>query len=432
MEWSLSGRQVAAVGSGAGLMVPPYVLRVEQVAADQPVPEQVEFTLHAALYDAQGGLLESNDHSEISFALVTGEGTWLDGDRKQVEGGEATAVLNMSVGTAGVVEVRLAGLEPARLVLGATALTSNIILQLERSDADPSLVEVDAELFDLFGEVNVEDSSAVIFDVVRGGGVLIGPAMVGPAGGRAHTRIRLVIPRTELVVSARQGRVRQVAMMMTSSTTELPPAPRGGLTVSREKVAGRDELPPDPPLDVRAVRRAEEVEVSWELSETDGKVDLYPFQAWVVHRDSLKRYRIFRSRDGGLYEEMGQVESGVDRFVDALPEEAGTYRYKVLAEDLYNLSEMPILPGSPEDKQRTLALRPGVPVDVEGEPVLGLFGEDLQVGFDDFFLFADHFGRQAEDADFEEAYDLDGSGLVDFADFFIFADNFGRVAVSFD
>ena len=115
-EWLLPGRQVAAIGSGGGLLSAPYALRVEQVAADQSVPEQVEFTLWVGLYDAQGRLLESNDHSEINFALATGEGTWLDGDRKQVEGGEVTVLLQMAVGMAGLVEVRLSGLEPVHLV----------------------------------------------------------------------------------------------------------------------------------------------------------------------------------------------------------------------------------------------------------------------------------------------------------------------------
>jgi hypothetical protein len=67
--------------------------------------------------------------------------------------------------------------------------------------------------------------------------------------------------------------------------------------------------------------------------------------------------------------------------------------------------------------------------DAQGELVRGLFGEDLEVGFDDFFLFADHFGLETGMPGFEERYDLDGSGLVDFDDFFIFADYFGRRAV---
>ncbi len=42
------------------------------------------------------------------------------------------------------------------------------------------------------------------------------------------------------------------------------------------------------------------------------------------------------------------------------------------------------------------------------------------VDFDDFFLFADHFGGQ------DPLYDLDRGGTVDFNDFFLFADQFGQ------
>ncbi|MCE2447716.1 MAG: leucine-rich repeat domain-containing protein [Candidatus Latescibacteria bacterium] len=46
------------------------------------------------------------------------------------------------------------------------------------------------------------------------------------------------------------------------------------------------------------------------------------------------------------------------------------------------------------------------------------FDSDGQVGFADFFLFADHFGSS------DARFDLDDSGVTDFADFFLFADHF--------
>ena len=50
------------------------------------------------------------------------------------------------------------------------------------------------------------------------------------------------------------------------------------------------------------------------------------------------------------------------------------------------------------------------------------FDGDGEVGFDDFFLFADAFGGS------NERFDLDGNGAVDLADFFLFADHFGQPA----
>ena len=50
------------------------------------------------------------------------------------------------------------------------------------------------------------------------------------------------------------------------------------------------------------------------------------------------------------------------------------------------------------------------------------FDGDGEVGFADFFLFADAFGGS------DERFDLDGNGAVDLADFFLFADYFGQPA----
>ena len=50
------------------------------------------------------------------------------------------------------------------------------------------------------------------------------------------------------------------------------------------------------------------------------------------------------------------------------------------------------------------------------------FDDDGEVGFGDFFLFAEAFGGS------DPRFDLDGSGSVDFADFFLFAENFGQPA----
>ncbi len=50
------------------------------------------------------------------------------------------------------------------------------------------------------------------------------------------------------------------------------------------------------------------------------------------------------------------------------------------------------------------------------------FDGDGEVGFSDFFVFAEAFGGG------DPRFDLDGSGTVDFADFFLFAENFGQPA----
>ena len=69
-------------------------------------------------------------------------------------------------------------------------------------------------------------------------------------------------------------------------------------------------------------------------------------------------------------------------------------------------------------------------VDVQGNPVRGLFNEDMVVNLDDFFLFASQFGMASGQGGFDPHFDLDQNGVINLADFFIFADNFGREAVS--
>jgi len=69
----------------------------------------------------------------------------------------------------------------------------------------------------------------------------------------------------------------------------------------------------------------------------------------------------------------------------------------------------------------------GLSVSINLRPaLLGDFDFDADVDFNDFFFFADNFGR----ADFDPATDLNTDGAVTFDDFFIFADNFGQTALA--
>ena len=52
------------------------------------------------------------------------------------------------------------------------------------------------------------------------------------------------------------------------------------------------------------------------------------------------------------------------------------------------------------------------------------FDDHQRVDFNDFFMFADAFGRP----NFDPVFDLDGNGAVEFGDFFLFADHFGQAA----
>lgn len=73
------------------------------------------------------------------------------------------------------------------------------------------------------------------------------------------------------------------------------------------------------------------------------------------------------------------------------------------------------------------------PIGVDGRPILGWFTrEGISVGFDDFFLFADHFGLSEGAAAYDPIFDLIVNGTIDFEDFFRFADDFGKVVTNAD
>jgi hypothetical protein len=60
--------------------------------------------------------------------------------------------------------------------------------------------------------------------------------------------------------------------------------------------------------------------------------------------------------------------------------------------------------------------------------LLADFNYDGIVDFEDFFLFADHFGSDPESPNWDPLYDISTDGIIDFEDFFTFADSFGTTA----
>lgn len=54
------------------------------------------------------------------------------------------------------------------------------------------------------------------------------------------------------------------------------------------------------------------------------------------------------------------------------------------------------------------------------------FDGDGKVDFDDFFLFAERFGRSSGQPGFDPLFDLDGDGVIGLEDFFRFAERFGE------
>jgi|SaaInl4_150m_RNA_FD_contig_101_98338_length_6634_multi_13_in_0_out_0_1 hypothetical protein len=135
----------------------------------------------------------------------------------------------------------------------------------------------------------------------------------------------------------------------------------------------------------------------------------------------VEGYNVSRKLGDAAWQLVGQAGAGETSFEDATVFNGVRYSYKVEARDADNVA-------TSEFEKSAMAIRNNV-VDVDGNRIAGLFGADSRVDYDDFFIFADHFGLTAGSETFDAAFDLSPNNTVDFDDFFVFADNFGREMV---
>ena len=199
------------------------------------------------------------------------------------------------------------------------------------------------------------------------------------------------------------------------------------ITVTEESVGAIDNIAPlavpsfsvlDAPND-----EGSRIVLTWALSPSDQVLQdvvteaIGPLGSGPVV--GVYGYSIYRRAAGeDEFARIAQVDAGVTSFVDETALHGVRYTYQVRAYDLDNETGSDI-------EYTAMAVR-NIAVDSEGRAILGLFGADNSIGFDDFFIFADNFNLTAEDVGFDPAFDLDPNGMINFEDFFVFADNFGR------
>ena len=163
------------------------------------------------------------------------------------------------------------------------------------------------------------------------------------------------------------------------------------------------------------------IRVTWTLSPDDRLLQTIVGNAVggsIFEVAGVKEYNIYRKIGDEAFGLVGQVAGGVNVFDDQTVFNGVRYTYSVRPADVDN--ETPS-----EFEGTAMAIRNRV-LDANGNLVLGLFGSDNEVGFDDFFILADQFGLTAEDENFEPAFDLSPNNRIDLNDFFTFADFFGR------
>jgi len=206
----------------------------------------------------------------------------------------------------------------------------------------------------------------------------------------------------------------------------LPVVVQSAKVYTKEAVRAIDNIAPEAVASLRVIDTPNDaggsISVNWVKSASDVMQSrviasaVGPTTTDMV--PGVKGYNVYRKSGRGDWAMVGKTNPGETSFVDATVFNGERYTYKVSAYDEDNQA--------PTIVERTaMAIRNRV-FDRNGAVVLGLFGVDNKVGFDDFFVLADRFGLTAGDEGFDSAFDLKTDNRIDFDDFFLFADHFGR------
>jgi hypothetical protein len=417
---------LAALAAGRADAVVPYTMRIERASEELRSDGLVQLNLRATLYDNNGRLLKTNDYSQVSFLISGGSSA------------EAVATTSAGVATVGfalepgvelTAEAQLAGLQSARIDLRVVSPAVRVVMELNEVAEQKGLIEIKANLIDATDNPAFDDTSEVSFALLSGPAVLVGPAAVVARNGVARTWLHTDGRNADIALEMRVRSIVEVAFLHTGKIAAAVPL-QDGLTISAGQVAGRDDIPPSAVegLSARSAGRGQ-VDVRWQLVPEDGIRYWVPFGEQFIARDGIEGYRLLRSDAGARFAEVAVLERGTSQYTDSVDPRGGPYRYQVIVADADNWRVADIAVGSAADAARTVVMV-AVGLDAQGREVFGLFDDDLDVDFDDFFLFIDVFGSASVDAKYDGRFDLDGDGAIGLSDFFIFADHFGTVAAS--
>jgi hypothetical protein len=197
--------------------------------------------------------------------------------------------------------------------------------------------------------------------------------------------------------------------------------------VRTEPIRAIDNIAPAAVQQLKAVDTPSDaggsISVTWHKSVDDRMLTQSTAQAVATDNGTytvagVEGYNIYRKAGASEFDLAGTVSAGETSFNDNTVFNGLRYSYTVSPFDADNVT------GS-EIERTSMAIRNNVK-DASGNLVMGLFGADNSVGFDDFFIFADFFGQTAADVTFDPAFDLSQNNRIDLDDFFVFADYFGR------
>ena len=199
------------------------------------------------------------------------------------------------------------------------------------------------------------------------------------------------------------------------------------ITRTEEAVRAIDDIPPAPVTWVRALDTPGDagasITIDWTRSIDDRVLTSVVPQAVgangnVFTSDGVVGYNVSRRIGDGAWQLLGEAPAGSSSWEDLTAANGVRYSYKVEPFDLEQITASEIV-------KSAMAIRNTV-VDGDGNRIVGLFGADNRVDYDDFFIFADHFGLTAESDLYEAAFDIIPNDVIDVDDFFAFAESFGK------
>ena len=199
------------------------------------------------------------------------------------------------------------------------------------------------------------------------------------------------------------------------------------ITRTEEAVRAIDDIPPAPVTWVRALDTPGDagasITIDWTRSIDDRVMTSVVPQAVgangnVFTSAGVVGYNISRRIGDGAWQLLGEAPAGSSSWEDLTAANGVRYSYKVEPKDLEQITASEIV-------KSAMAIRNTV-VDGDGNRIVGLFGADNRVDYDDFFIFADHFGLTAESDLYEAAFDIIPNDVIDVDDFFAFAESFGK------
>ena len=210
----------------------------------------------------------------------------------------------------------------------------------------------------------------------------------------------------------------------------------GQLAIS-DPIKAVDNIPPEPVFGILAADtpadQGQSISLRWNLSADDTQ-GFSSFGGTIVPRSGIHGYRIYRSIadiEDNAEELVATVGPGVDEFIDSTVEKGILYTYAIRPYDADNETDPLIESGSEVDLARIAQALDNTfiqPLGEDGTPIVGWFsGQGNGVGFNDFFLFAENFGRSIDGNDFDPLFDIVVNQRIDFDDFFRFAEDFGKI-----